>query len=217
MSSTLYVVLWGIVLIAIYTFIAYLQGEKPFIGAYILIGVLTFIASIIPKPILPPTENLTTSESLESETTIPNNPSEKASATEEWVTIYRDIKAPATDFLFPESRDEYLSQERINEVLASNDQETRIRRSQLAINEMLARYGYEFNKQNSKTADDAREKFSGKDWYQRIKGEYPSDAKELYALYFTEIERVNYDALNEWQRINDADYYIDDNGAFYRD
>ena len=183
MTITLNVVLWSIVLIAIYTFIAYLQGQKPFWGAFILIGVLTFIANNIPKPIvLPPEENVTSSESIGSETTIPDKPSKGATATKEWVTINQDIKAPATDFLFPESRDEYLSQDRINEVLASNDQETRIRRSQLAINEMLARYGYEFKKQNSKTADDAREKFSGKDWYQRIKGEYPSDAKQLYTF-----------------------------------
>jgi len=214
MIITLSALKWGIALIAIHTFIAYLQGRRPSIGICLLIGILTFIAGIIPKP--------TTLSGGDNTIPITSTPrmTENVAITpteEAWVVIYGNINAPASDFLFPESRDEYLTPGRLNEVLASDNQMTRIRRSQMAINEMLARYGYEFKKQNSRTADDAREKFCEKDWYQHVKGIFPSDIQKLYDLYFTEIERENFDALIEWQKMNDADYYIDDYGNLYRD
>lgn len=195
MTITVQIVLWSIALIAIYTIIAYLQGRQPSFLVCIMIGLLTFAANNMPSPLTKPT----------------------VIKTDKSVIVYGNIKAPAEDFLLPESNSEYLSQERINKVLASENQVTQIRQSQLAINEMLARYGFEFTKSNSVTADEARKKFNGKDWYQQIKGTLPSNVETLYNVYFSDIERTNFDALNAWQKANDADYYIAENGDLYRD
>ena len=126
----------------------------------------------------------------------------------EVLTIYGGIQAPASDFLFPESSSAYLSYDRMNQVLESGSSETMHTLSQLAINELLARYGYPFTSSSS-TAEDARNKFGGTGWYQSVQSICPVGAGEWDVLrdnYFNSYERANFKALNEWQK---------DHGVYY--
>ena len=126
----------------------------------------------------------------------------------EVLTIYGGIQAPASDFLFPESSSSYLSYDRMNQVLESGSSETMHTLSQLAINELLARYGYPFTSSSS-TAQDARNKFGGTGWYQSVQSICPVGAGEWDVLrdnYFNSYERANFKALNEWQK---------DHGVYY--
>ena len=122
------------------------------------------------------------------------------------ITVYGGVQAPASDFLFPESSSTYLSYERMNQVLESSDQNTMHARSQLAINELLARYGYTFTSSSS-TAQDARNQFEGKGWYQSVQSMCPSNQWDvLRDNYFNSYERANFKALNDWQK---------DHGVYY--
>lgn len=122
------------------------------------------------------------------------------------ITIIGGIQADKADFLFPESSSTVLSQARMDEVLNSSDKNTRHKLSQLAINELLARYGYPFTKDSS-TAEDARQQFNNKAWYQSAREVCPSrDYRVIYNNYFNYYERTNFDLLNQWQ-IDHGVYY----------
>ena len=124
----------------------------------------------------------------------------------EVITIYDGIQANAADFLFPESSSEYLTTARMNEVLESSDPNMMHKLSQLAINELLARYGFKFTS-SSQTAQDARDQFEDKGWYQSVRRVCPSNQWDvLRANYFNSYERANFDALNQWQK---------DHGVYY--
>lgn len=124
----------------------------------------------------------------------------------EVITIYDGIQATAADFLFPESSSEYLTTARMNQVMESSDSNRMHYLSQLAINELLARYGYTFTS-SSQTAQDARDQFENKDWYQSVRRVCPSNQWDvLRANYFNSYERANFDALNQWQK---------DHGVYY--
>ena len=122
------------------------------------------------------------------------------------ITIYGGIQADAADFLFPESSSEYLTTARMNEVMESSDSNRMHYLSQLAINELLARYGFTFTS-SSQTAQDARDQFEGKGWYESAQRICPSNKWDvLRANYFNSYERANFDALNQWQK---------DHGVYY--
>ena len=122
------------------------------------------------------------------------------------ITIYGGIQADASDFLFPESSSEYLTTARMNQVMESSDSNMMHYYSQFAINELLARYGFKFTS-TSQTAQDARDKFEGKGWYESVKQICPSNKWDvLRANYFNSYERANFDALNQWQK---------DHGVYY--
>ena len=118
-----------------------------------------------------------------------------------YVTIYGGYQAPASDFIFPESSDEYLSYARMNEMLEAPDKETMNRRSQLAINELLARYGFPFTNKERQTAQDARDQFNNKGWYQQVRSICPSTNYQVIVdNYMNTYERTNFEALNNWQK-----------------
>lgn len=116
------------------------------------------------------------------------------------ITIYGGIQANASDFLFPESSTEYLTTERMNQVMESSDSDMMHKLSQLAINELLARYGFTFTK-DSQTAQDARDQFEGRAWYESAQEICPSnDYEVLLANYMNSYEVTNFRALNQWQK-----------------
>ncbi len=124
----------------------------------------------------------------------------------EVITIYDGIQANAADFIFPESSSEYLTTARMNQVMESSDANVMHKLSQLAINELLARYGFTFTS-SSQTAQDARDQFEDKGWYQSVRRVCPSNQWDvLRANYFNSYERANFDALNQWQK---------DHGVYY--
>lgn len=122
------------------------------------------------------------------------------------ITIYGGIEAPEADFIFPESSSAYLTTQRMDEVLGSDDEYTRHKLSQLAINEILARYGYTFTA-DRQTAQDARDAFEDKGWYQAAQRINPSNNYEtLLNNYFNTYEKANFRALNDWQKANGVWY-----------
>ena len=124
----------------------------------------------------------------------------------EVITVYGGIQANAADFLFPESSSEYLTTARMNAVMESSDSNMMHKLSQLAINEILARYGFPFTS-SSQTAQDARDQFEDKGWYQSVRRICPSNQWDvLRASYMNSYERANFDALNQWQK---------DHGVYY--
>lgn len=167
--------------------------------------------TLTPTPTATPTPTPTPSPSPTPLPTPTPTPSPVPTATPvppapDTITVYGGVQAPASDFLFPESSSTYLSYDRMNQVLESSDQNTMHARSQLAINELLARYGYTFTSSSS-TAQDARNQFEGKGWYQSVQSMCPSNQWDvLRDNYFNSYERANFKALNDWQK---------DHGVYY--
>ena len=162
----------------------------------------TPLPTATPTP-LPTATPIPTATPLPTATPIPPQPQV---VIPEVITIYDGIQANAADFLFPESSSEYLTTARMNQVLESSDANMMHKLSQLAINELLARYGFKFTS-SSQTAQDARDQFEDKGWYQSVRRVCPSNQWDvLRANYFNSYERANFDALNQWQK---------DHGVYY--
>lgn len=119
---------------------------------------------------------------------------------EETITVVGGIQAPVSDFIFPYSSTSLLSDSELNNVLYSSDESVRKSKSQLAVNEIFARYGYVFQS-DSATAQDARNQFNDKDWYQQARDESPSpyDWNVLHANYLNDVEKENIKRINAWQ------------------
>lgn len=201
-----------IICIVLYAIIAYLQGKKPTFRTCIVIGVLTLMAGLLLNYIY---STLTGNTGGSADSSV----SKTIEGSDELVTLIGGVQAPASDFLFPESIDEFLTVERMDQVLeegAENKIDMSLR-SQMAINEILARYGYIFNRQDTKSAKEAREKFYGKEWYQQLQGKYPSNETILKENYFTEAEKANYQALIDWQVKKGVDFYVGLDGRPFRD
>ena len=116
-------------------------------------------------------------------------------------TAYAGILAPASDFLFPYSSTSYLSNSELNEVMESDDRYVMRSLSQRAINEIFARYGYTF-RGTSKTSQEAKNLFEGKDWYEEARKRcvvQPGEQDKLLNDYFNDYERSNIEAINQWQ------------------
>lgn len=212
----------AILCIVLYAIIAYLQDKKPIVVC-IVIGVLTLSASLLSDQIIEMLkgyigENENSSIILMIEELFNIQTPSKYSS-DKMVTLSAGIQVPASDFLFPESINEVLTEERMNQVLkkgALNKIDMNLR-SQMAINEILARYGYEFTRQDTKSAEQAREKFYGKEWYQELRGSYPSSIEKLQEFHFTEAEKANFEALIKWQEKNNVDFYVGLDGTVFRD
>jgi len=116
-------------------------------------------------------------------------------------TAYDGILAPASDFLFPKSSQEYLSYESLNQIMESSDKYAMRSISQRAINEIFARYGYTFHGKTA-TSREAINLFSGKDWYEKCRIEYnknPLEQDVLLEEVFNDVERANVYLIWDWQ------------------
>ena len=122
------------------------------------------------------------------------------------ITCIGDVQAPAEDFVFPESSTEYLTEERIDNILVSSDREYMHTISQQAINEIYARYGYVFGVHSAGSIA-TTQYFREKEWYNECVDLCPSnDSLVLYEQYFNDYERANVMLINKWQ-MNHAVYY----------
>lgn len=130
-------------------------------------------------------------------------------STEEMISLaYSDMEAPASDFVFPYSRERLLTEEDLRILEATQpdanhdsvtDQEHS--NSQMAINEILARYGYPFKSNASKkTGQEAYNKFSSLSWYQQIKPLCSYSSANDLIEDLTSIERQNIAIIDEWQK-----------------
>ncbi len=117
----------------------------------------------------------------------------------EVIKVYGGIKAPAGDFIFPYSSQRFLTDQELS-TLKLDDAQAMHDKSQMAINEIFARYGYTFGT-TTKTSSAAKERFEVLDWYIRVQKKCPSDSWwTLQSEYFNEYEVQNVQTLNEWQK-----------------
>ncbi len=129
-----------------------------------------------------------------------------AAAGQETVTVIGGISAPASDFIFPFSSQRLITDSDLT-VLQADTVEERHYKSQLAINEILARYGYVFDPSLGGSALEAYQKFEGKDWYEAAKPYCPSTSStEMLYTYITELELENVDIICQWQQENGCYY-----------
>ena len=115
------------------------------------------------------------------------------------VTVIGGIQAPATDFMFPYSSEQVLTQEQLDSMISS-DREEMHSASQMAINEMFARYGYTFGT-STETAREAKAYFESLDWY--INAQPYCSATEWETVrteYMNSVERENINRINSWQQ-----------------
>ena len=117
----------------------------------------------------------------------------------ETIGIYGGVKATTEDFIFPYSSKAILTDEELAG-LESDDEQTMHSESQMAINEIFARYGYTFGS-TTETASAAKERFEALDWYAQVKKICPSDSWwTLQTKYMNEIEVQNIEKLIDWQK-----------------
>ena len=122
------------------------------------------------------------------------------------ITVAGGIAAPESDFIFPFSSERLLTDADLTK-LEGADVEEEHYRSQLAINEILARYGYVFHPENGGASKEAYDQFNGKDWYEQAKAYCPSDsANEMLYTYITATELDNINIICEWQKVHNCYY-----------
>ena len=122
------------------------------------------------------------------------------------ITVVNGIQAPVTDFIFPYSSERELLWAELDVVLWRDDETERHDISQLAINEIFARYGFTFGT-GSSSSRLAYDTFEACGWYQEAKAACPDDNwNNLYYYYLNDTERTNVELINAWQQQNGVYY-----------
>lgn len=125
---------------------------------------------------------------------------------DEMITVINGIQAPASDFILPQSSERALTDADLT-VLEGSSVEEEHYKSQLAINEILARYGYQFYAEQGGAAKEAYDQFEGKGWYEQAKAYCPStSANEMLYTYITSLELSNIDLICQWQQEHNCYY-----------
>ncbi len=154
-------------------------------------------------------DGVSTSSNADGQSSVSVNGStagEAASASAERIAVIGGLQAPASDFIFPHSSTALLTEADLMKLQAETVEE-RHYRSQLAINEILARYGYVFSEAQGGAAKEAYDQFEGKDWYEQAKPCCPStSANEMLYTYINDTELENVEIICEWQKENGCYY-----------
>lgn len=128
------------------------------------------------------------------------------SGTSETITVINGIQADVADFIFPYSGVNYLSDADLVKLNADTVEE-RHYKSQLAINEMLARYGYPFRPEYGGSTKEAYDQFHGKTWYETARSYCPASSwEDMLYNYCNDVERYNVDVICQWQQQNGCYY-----------
>ena len=136
---------------------------------------------------------------LNGDAPIQSEPIQPKADEKETIEIYGGLKAPAEDFIFPYSSKTMLTDEELV-TLESDDSKMMHDRSQMAINEIFARYGYTFG-YTTETSSAAILRFEALDWYAQAQKNCPSDSWwTLRTKFMNEYEVQNIEKLNEWQK-----------------
>lgn len=114
------------------------------------------------------------------------------------IAIHNGLAAEASDFMFPYSSQQVLTDQELDTMEAPTIEEMHSN-SQMAINEILARYGYTFGT-SSDTGRAAAEKFSGKDWYEEARARCTYTDPNSLIADMNEVEKTNIDRINAWQK-----------------
>ena len=124
----------------------------------------------------------------------------------ETITVIAGIQADAADFIFPYSSERALTDADLVNLEGSSVEEEHYR-SQLAINEILARYGYVFHPEYGGSSEEAYDQFNGKAWYEAAKPYCPStSANDMLYTYITDLELSNINVICEWQKAHNCYY-----------
>ena len=162
-------------------------------GDYVVPG---SVPAATPVPTVEPTPTPVPTEIYEP------TPEPVQDTSDQYITVIGGIQAPRSNFMFPDSSTRLLTEEEI-ESLYRDDQVLMHDISQLAINEIYARYGYTFTRQGSTSAQLARDTFEGRDWYVAAQQLCPvNNADVLKESYMNDIERTNIDNIGKWQQIH---------------
>ncbi|MGN0686277.1 MAG: hypothetical protein ACI4KC_09310 [Gemmiger sp.] len=129
----------------------------------------------------------------------PENPQEAATQPETEPTIALPLggTAPAGDFLFPYSGTQSITVEELDAMFGGLEADAAYQAGQLAINEIYARYGYNFHPEKSDSATAAYEYFHSLDWYNEICPQ--STAASLDQVPVNATEQQNIDTIAAWQ------------------
>ena len=124
----------------------------------------------------------------------------------ETIPIINGILADASDFIFPYSSTQMLTDADLTKLEGASVEEEHYN-SQLAINEILVRYGYAFDPEQGGSAKEAYDRFEGLAWYEAAKPYCPSaSASEMLYTYINSTELANIDIICEWQKAHDCYY-----------
>lgn len=121
------------------------------------------------------------------------------------VEVYYGLTASTEDFIFPYSSTRVLTDADLK-ILEADTVDEEHYWSQLAINEMLARYGYPFNPEKSETSRDAYDQFAGLDWYEAAKAQCPYSSGADVLANMNSVEKKNVSILNDWQKAHGCYY-----------
>ncbi len=118
----------------------------------------------------------------------------------EEVVLFNGITVPAAEFIFPYSSSRVITKEELYNL--SHDKDERLTLSQIAINEILARYGY-YPTAESVSAQTIRNKYDDREWYEKVRDQCPSKMQDiLIKSYLNPVECDNIKTINEWQEKN---------------
>ncbi len=118
-----------------------------------------------------------------------------------YIELYNGNSAPAADFIFPYSSTDLLSDVDL-EQLNDSSNTARKSKSQMAINEIFARYGYTFSG-GTDTSKEAKKKFESKSWYRTAQKSCPSNNSGiLQGTYMNSTEQKNIEKIVAWQKAN---------------
>lgn len=116
---------------------------------------------------------------------------------EETVTLPGGGTAPAADFYFPYSSTQTITYDDLEAKFGSLPDEEAYQASQRALNEIYARYGYNFHPEKSDSAAAAYRYFHTLDWYEALCGS--NTAASLDQVPVNETEQQNINTIAAWQ------------------
>ncbi len=105
--------------------------------------------------------------------------------------------APVEDFLFPYSSTELLTYDDLDRAFGDMATTDAALLSQHAINEIYARYGYNFHPEKSESAQLAYDYFNALDWYTAICGS--NTASNTGEVPVSDVEQSNIETIVIWQ------------------
>ena len=142
---------------------------------------------------------LVTPEPLEVATPAPVTTPQPVSdgGTTEMITLPGGGTAPAADFYFPYSSTQAITYDDLDAMFGALPADEAYQASQLALNEIYARYGYNFHPEKSVSANIAYQYFHTLGWYDAIYAD--NTASSLDQVSVTDMEQQNIETIAAWQ------------------
>lgn len=145
------------------------------------------------------TQPAVTPEPLDAATPAPVTTPQPVSdaGTTEMITLPGGGTAPATDFYFPYSSTQAITYDDLDAMFGALPADEAYQASQLALNEIYARYGYNFHPEKSVSANIAYQYFHTLGWYDAIYAD--NTAASLDQVPVTDMEQQNIETIAAWQ------------------